>query len=183
MHAFDYVMTLMSFVYALAIAHLLTTACDIIGAWPRVRFSWLNVAWIFFSLFGVLAWWIGLWGMGDKWPMSQVAIFFLLAAILYMQARLVCLRVPEVGVVDMQTFHTREGRKYTTCYALLAGLTFVINLDYFGQEPEKNYAVAGMFFCALASTALRRQVVQIAAAIALSGLWFWYFSTLQSTLH
>ena len=62
MQAFDYVITLMSFVYALAIAHVLATAGDIIGAWSRVRFSWLNAAWMLFELLAILAWWIGLWG-------------------------------------------------------------------------------------------------------------------------
>src|SRR5262249_47744410 len=54
--AFDYVITLMSFVYALAIAHILATAGDIIGAWSRVKFSWLNAAWMLFQLFAILAW-------------------------------------------------------------------------------------------------------------------------------
>jgi len=99
MHAFDYVMTLMSFVYALAITHVLATVGDIIGAWPRVRFSWLNAAWMLFTLLGVLTWWIGMWGLRDShvWGMGTVTIFFLLAAILYLEIRLVCARVPMKG--------------------------------------------------------------------------------------
>jgi hypothetical protein len=182
-HAFDYVMTLMSFVYALAITHLLATTGDVIGAWSRVRFSWLNAAWMFFSLLGVLAWWIGLWGMGDRWSMAQVATFFLLAAVLYVQARLVCVRVAGDGIVDMQAFHSGEGVKYMACYALLTGLTIAVNLTFFGRIGlPKNYAVAGMFVCALAGTLFRRQIVQTAAAVVLAGLWLWYFSTLQGTL-
>jgi hypothetical protein len=53
---FGYVMTLMSFVYALAIAHLLATVGDIIAGWSRIRFSWLNAAWMVFALLAVLVW-------------------------------------------------------------------------------------------------------------------------------
>jgi hypothetical protein len=43
-HAFDYIITLLSFVYALAIAHLLATVAELVRARKRVRFSWLNAA-------------------------------------------------------------------------------------------------------------------------------------------
>jgi hypothetical protein len=185
-HAFDYVMTLMSFVYALAIAHLLATTGDIIGAWSRVRFSWLNAAWMLFSLLGVLAWWIGLWHAGDTWRMDQVAIFFVLAAILYVQARLVCARIPSEGEIDLVAFHAREGRKYMTGYAVLTVLTVAINLYYFGfeigREFEKNYAVTGMVLCSIAGIAFRQRAAQIAVVVALCGIWIWYFAGLQTAL-
>ena len=42
MRAFDFVMTLYSFVYALGVAQILATAGDMIRAGNRLRFSWLN---------------------------------------------------------------------------------------------------------------------------------------------
>jgi hypothetical protein len=39
MRAFDYVITLFAFVYALATAHLLTTAAELVRERARVRFS------------------------------------------------------------------------------------------------------------------------------------------------
>jgi hypothetical protein len=38
--AFEHVILLLSFVYALAIAHLLTTVAGLVRGWERVRFSW-----------------------------------------------------------------------------------------------------------------------------------------------
>ena len=189
MHAFDYVMTLMSFVYALAIAHLLATIGDIIGAWSRVRFSFINAAWMMFSLLGVIAWWVGLWDPDrtGAWQMGQLAVFFVLACILYLQMRLVCARIPLEGPVDLAAFHAQEGRKYLTGYAVLTAFTLAVNLIYFphaaGLEFEKNYAVAGMFAGAIVSTVfLQRRAVQIALVVAESGLWLWYFGTLQRAL-
>jgi hypothetical protein len=186
MGAFDYVMTLMSFVYALAITHLLATVGDIIGAWPRVRFSWLNAAWMLFSLLGILAWWLGLWHAGSTWRMDQIAIFFVLAAILYVQARLVCARIPSEGEVDLVAFHAQAGRRYMTSSAVLAALTVAINLYYFGfnvgHDFEKNYAVAGSFVCSVIGVVSPRRPIQVAVVIALCGLWIWYFSDLQTAL-
>jgi len=63
MGAFDFVITLLSFVYALAITHILATVGDIIRAGKRVRFSWLNAAWMLSTLLIVVAFWLGLWDM------------------------------------------------------------------------------------------------------------------------
>jgi hypothetical protein len=42
MRAFDFVMTLYSFVYALGVAHILAAVGELIRAGQRVRFSWLS---------------------------------------------------------------------------------------------------------------------------------------------
>lgn len=188
MHAFDYVMTLLSFVYALAIAHVLATLGDIIGAWKRVRFSWLNAAWMLYALFGVLAWWIGLWGwhQAGAWRMQDIAIFFVLAAILYLQTRLVCARIPEQGAIDLQAFHALEGKKYMGFYTALAAATVGVNVYYARQGVAdviaKNEAVLAMFGASLVGTLFANRWIQIAVATVLAGLWMWYFATLQGAL-
>src|SRR5665213_3324907 len=63
MRAFDYVIMLFAFVYALATAHLLTTVAELIRERARVRFSWVHAAWMSVGLFEILAWWIGMWNM------------------------------------------------------------------------------------------------------------------------
>lgn len=191
MHAFDYVMTLMSFVYALAIAHLLATVGDIIGAWSRVRFSWFNAAWMTFALFGVLAWWIGLWTLRaiPAWRMDAVGVFFLLAGVLYLEARLVCARIPAEGIVDLGAFHRREGRKYMAVWTALTVLTMAINIGYLGtltgnfaEVLAKNQAVLAMFVAGLTGTIFSDRRVQLGAVLLNSAAWAWYFGTLQGAL-
>jgi hypothetical protein len=58
MSAFEHVMSLISFVFALAIAHLLTSAIAIFRAQPRVRFSFTHAVWMVVSLLQVMAWWL-----------------------------------------------------------------------------------------------------------------------------
>jgi len=190
-HAFDYVITLMSFVYALAIAHVLATVGDIIRAWPRVRFSWLNAAWMLFELLAILAWWIGLWGArhAPAWAVSDIVELFVLATVLYLEARLVCMRVPTDGVVDMGRFHDEEGREYIIIYIVLAAATFVLNIQSRGgfnvnvaETIAKNYAVLAMLVLSSAGAIFRDRRVQIAVAIGLFATWIWYFGTLQAAL-
>jgi hypothetical protein len=46
MHAFDYILVLLSFVYAAAVTHVLSTAGEIITASKRIRLSWFNAGWM-----------------------------------------------------------------------------------------------------------------------------------------
>jgi hypothetical protein len=63
MRAFDFVMTLYSFVYALAVAQILSTVGDMIRAGKRLLFSWLNAAWMLNVLLAIVAWWLSLWDL------------------------------------------------------------------------------------------------------------------------
>ena len=63
MRAFDFVMTLYSFVYALAVAQILSTVGDMIRAGKRLRFSWLNAGWMLNILLTIVAWWLSLWDL------------------------------------------------------------------------------------------------------------------------
>ncbi len=191
MQAFDYVITLMSFVYALAIAHILATAGDIIGAWSRVKFSWLNAAWMLFQLFAILAWWIGLWGArhAPAWSMANIAELFVLAAVLYLEARIVCIRVPMEGAVDMVRFHHQEGRKYIIIYTVLAAATVALNIQArsgyrvdIADTIAKNHAVLSMFVLSVAGAIFTGRRVQSVVAIGLLAMWIWYFGTLQGAL-
>jgi len=189
--AFDYVITLMSFVYALAIAHVLATAGDIIGAWSRVRFSWLNAAWMLFELLAILAWWIGLWGArhAPTWNIANIAELFVLAIILYLEARVICIRVPLDGVVDMQRFHDEESRKYIVIYVVLAAATVGLNIQARGgyqvdvaDTIAKNNAVLAMLVLSVAGSIFSSRRGQAAIAIGLFVTWIWYFGTLQGAL-
>ena len=55
MRAFDFVITLYSFVYALAVAQILSTVGDMIRAGKRLRFSWINAGWMLNVLLAIVA--------------------------------------------------------------------------------------------------------------------------------
>jgi hypothetical protein len=186
MQTFDYVMTLMSFVYALAIAHLLATVGDIIAGWSRVRFSWLNAVWMVFSLLAVLVWWMGMWGLRDAraWNMGTVSVFFALAAILYLEARLVCPRIAHEGQIDLEAFHKEEGWKYMTGFAVITAATILVNVFYFGRGRFTDFtgticAVLIQCLASIIGALFTARWVQIGVALVIATVWAWYFYAVQ----
>src|SRR6266571_1236991 len=114
MHAFDFILVLFSFVYAAAVTHVLSTAGTIIIASKRIRLLWFNAGWMLVALLFTCAWWIGLWDLHvvRSWDIGSIAFYFSIAAGIYVNARLVSPRIPETGEIDLQRFHSEEGRKY-----------------------------------------------------------------------
>jgi hypothetical protein len=110
-HAYEFILLLLSFVYAAAITHLLSTAGEIIIASKRIRFSWFNSGWMLAALLFTCAWWIGLWDLHtmETWDIGSIAFYFSIAAGIYLQARLVSPRIPEKGDIVLQQFHREEG--------------------------------------------------------------------------
>jgi len=189
-HAYEFILILYSFVCAAAITHILAVAGEIIIASKRVRFSWFNAGWMCAALLFTCAWWIGLWDLHtvDVWSVGSIAFYFLVAAGIYLNARLVSPRTPEKGDIDLRAFHADEGRKYLIAYTLLSVVTIITNagLGQGGsavQWPAQNMVIVPMTVATgLAAIFIRRPLVQ-AAAVAIQILgWIWYFARLQSAL-
>ncbi len=189
MRAFDYVITLFAFVYALATAHLLTTVAEMVRGRARVRFSWTNAAWMLVCLFEILAWWIGMWDMRalPSWSVAMIAFLFVMATLIYVQVRLTCPNIPAEGEIDLREFHRRNGREYIALFAVIAALTIVVNVVFGDMTSvremiEQNIVVAPMFVVAVAAAISFRPWVQTLAAAAEIVLWLIYFATLQGAL-
>jgi hypothetical protein len=75
---FEHVTILLSFVYALAVSHLLTSATELMWARDRVRVSWLQVVWMLNALLILFENWIGIWGLSalKQWDVAEVTIWF-----------------------------------------------------------------------------------------------------------
>ncbi|HEY2395913.1 MAG TPA: hypothetical protein VGH81_08060 [Rudaea sp.] len=190
MHAYDFILILFSFVYAAAVTHVLSTAGEMIIASRRLRFSWLNAGWMSAALLFTCAWWIGLWDLHTMktWDVGSIALYFSVAAGIYLQARLVSPRIPEKGEIDLQAFHAEEGRKYLVAYAVLSWVTVAINaapgqVGGVSQWPAQNVVIVPMALAtSVAAIVIKRAWVQsLALAIQIAG-WLWYFARLQSAL-
>ena len=105
------------------------TAGEIIIASKRIRLSWFNAGWMLAALPFTCAWWIGLWDLHavTTWDIGSIAFYFSVAAGIYLNARLVSPRIPERDEIDLQRFHSEEGRKYLTAYTILGVVTVVAN--------------------------------------------------------
>jgi hypothetical protein len=190
MHAYEFVLLFYSFVYAAAITHILSVAGEIIIASKRVRLSWLNAGWMGSALLFACAWWIGLWDLHtvEVWSVGAIAFYFLVAAGIYLNARLVSPRIPERGEIDLRAFHVEEGRKYLVAYTILSVVTVVTNagLGQGGsavQWPAQNLVIIPMTVATgIAAIFIRTTGVQVVAVVIQLLGWLWYFGKLQSAL-
>jgi len=189
MGAFEHVISLLSFVYALAIAHLLMTGARIIGAWERVRFSWFHAYWMLNALLVLVVDWVGYWDMHGipKWSMVSIAVVMVQSCTDYMQAALVCPEIPAEGEIDLRDFHATRARRYIGAFAATTIMALVTN-SYFGgtynskQVIAENAVVLPLIAIALVATILRRRWVDIVAPILLLVLWAYYLVDLQNAL-
>ncbi|HVU29104.1 MAG TPA: hypothetical protein VHE36_01775 [Sphingomicrobium sp.] len=187
MRAFDFVITLYSFVYALGVAQILGSVGDIMRAGSRVRFSWLNAGWMLNVLLAIVAWWISLWDLraAASWTMGTVLIFFVVASLLYLLARLVSAPVPAEGTVDLNAYHHEEVRKYAGLFTLEVALT-MLTIHLYGAGTQnwvgENAANWPTIAASLAATISRNRWVQAGAILVILLVWTWYFATLQSAL-
>ena len=190
MRAFDFILVLFSFVYAAAITHVLSTAGEIIIAAKRIRLSWFNAGWMLGSLLFTCAWWIGLWDLHTRrsWDIGSISFFFSMAAGIYLFARMVSPRIPEKGEIDLQEFHTEEGRKYLIVYTILSALTVVTNAmlgqaNGISQWIQQNAAIAPMTLATVvAAILIKRSWIQSLALVIQIGGWIWYYIGLQTPI-
>jgi hypothetical protein len=188
MRAFDFVMTLYSFVYALGVAQILSTVGDVIRAGKRVRFSWLNAGWMLNVLLAIVAWWLSLWDLKAEaaWPLPTVLVFFGVACLLYVLARMVSAQIPAEGPVDLQRYHLEEGRKYAGLFAVECALT-VGTVFLYGSSSQNwlssNLATLPMMVASIAAACTNNRWVQSTAIIVIILMWGWYFATLQAALN
>jgi hypothetical protein len=187
MRAFDFVMTLYSFVYALGVAQILSTVGDMIRAGKRLRFSWLNAGWMLNVLLAIVAWWLSLWDLRSdtRWPMATVLVFFAVACLLYVLARMVSAPIPEEGPVDLKRYHREEGRKYAGLFAVECMFT-IGTVFLYGSATQNwnatNLATVPTLVASVAAALTNNRWVQSAALLVIMLLWLWYFATLQGAL-
>jgi hypothetical protein len=189
MGAFEHIISLLSFVYALAIAHLLTTAARLIGSRERVRFSWLHAYWMLNALIVLVVDWISYWDMHAVPALTIVNILLWLAQAFldYGQAALVCPEIPADGTIDLAKFHETHSRRYIAAFAATSIMALIDNF-YFGESYHvgefimQNIAVIPLIAIALAATIFRNHRVQITAPFLLSAIWIYYLIALQSAL-
>ena len=190
MRAYDFILILFSFVYAAAVTHVLSTVGEIIIASKRLRLSWLNAGWMLAALLFTCAWWIGLWDLHVLriWSVGSIAFYFAIAAGIYLQARLVSPRIPEKGELDLQAFHSGEGRKYLVAYAFLSWVTVAANAvlghaNGILQWSAQNMVIVPMALAtSVAAIFIKQTWIQCLAPAVQLGGWILYFAFLQSAL-
>jgi len=189
MGAFDHIVLLLSFVYALAMAHLLSTTALIIRESAHVRFSGLHAFWMLNAVAVIMANWIGFWDMRGmpSWDVASIFFTFLTSFTNYLQAALVCPEVKPGEPLDLVDFAARQRTRYVgvaLASVLMAGLGNAVYGAIWGNLTldVENLAVVPMLAAVVAALIWRQRQVQWAAAGVMTVSWIVYFADMQPAL-
>lgn len=109
MAAFDHLILLLSFVYALALTHVLSRVAGLLFARGRVRFSGLLPVWMASSVLMVFVNWLSLWdarGM-QTWSLYSIVLQFVFATANYFFCAMAAPDYPAEGVIDLEAMYAQ----------------------------------------------------------------------------
>src|SRR6266849_5333401 len=132
MSAFEHVTALLSFVYALALTHLLARIAELIVARERVRFSGLLALGMVNAVLMVFVNWLSLWDLRSvtNWDLASIAIQFLFAVSVYVICALVGPKMPDDGTIDLEDFFWRQRTYFYGALIVCLVLSLLANLDF-----------------------------------------------------
>ena len=132
MSAFEHVTALLSFVYALALTHLLARIAELIVARERVRFSGLLALGMVNAVLLVFVNWLSLWDLRSitNWDLASIAIQFLFAVSVYVICALVGPKMPDDGTIDLDDFFWRQRTYFYGAIIVCLILALLANLDF-----------------------------------------------------
>ena len=132
MSAFEHVTALLSFVYALALTHLLARIAELVVARQRVRFSGLLALGMVNAVLMVFVNWLSLWDLRSvtSWDIASIAIQFLFAISVYVICALVGPRTPDQGQIDLEDFFWHQRPYFYAALVICLLLALLANLDF-----------------------------------------------------
>lgn len=124
MGSFDFVLILLSFVYALALGHVLSRVGGLLVARERVRFSGLLALAIVNAVAQVYIDWLAMWDFRSlgAWDLYTTTLFFMSSLLLFLMCAAVSPEAPADQRVDMEAFYWKNYRLF---YGLYLGLLVV----------------------------------------------------------
>ena len=132
MTAFEHVTALLSFVYALAVTHLLARVAELIVARARVKFSGLLTLGMVNAVVLVFANWLSLWDLRSikTWDLVSIVVQFLFAIVIFIICALVGPKVPDEGRIDLDDFFWRQRPYFYGAIVACVLLSLIANLAY-----------------------------------------------------
>jgi hypothetical protein len=137
MSAFDYILLLLSFVFALALAHLLSRVGELMMARRRVRFSGLQALVIINAIVQVYLAWLTMWDTRSvrAWDLLTITIFFVFAIGNYFVCVAASPEIPAEGAIDMEASYWNNRRLFYGVMILLSVVSLATNFAFL-QTPD-----------------------------------------------
>jgi hypothetical protein len=122
---FEHVTILLSIIFALAMAHILSSATELVWERRQVRFSGLHALWMVTAMLGLLAYWLAIWDLNNvrRWTGLELVLQFLPAIVQYFACSLLSIRREGDGVIDMNAFYERQRPAIFAAFSLMTVLS------------------------------------------------------------
>lgn len=167
MNPFEFVILFFSFIYTLALTHLLFAWTRMIRHRRQLTFSWPHLLWMLAALISLADNWISLWDFrGEKsLALGPLAGVFLFVVIVYFQCALVSPDFEGGETYDMRRFHEREGPTYIAAMLAMGVASIAIN-QFAGMEMgvvnwlNENGLVFAMLVPPIAALTVKRPWMQ-----------------------
>jgi len=171
---FEHVQLLLSFVYALALTHILASATELVLARDRVRFSGIHALWMVTAVFLLVSNWMALYAISriQDWSVPQVALLFATAVAQYFTCSLVSPRVVHAHETDMAAFHERHRGVISISFASLSLMAIALNLTEAGPSPAPRWWITTALLLGTIALALTSGLAASAALRRVSGVAF-----------
>ena len=130
MSPYEFIIAFLSFIYALALTHLLLAAARMIRHRRRIRFSGPHILWMIVALLSLIGNWLSLWDFHRQKTVSlaTIGLAVLFAILLYMVCALLSPDFEDAEDYDLRRFHEREGPTYIGARLLLGILSLALNV-------------------------------------------------------
>ena len=179
MSPFDYVLSLVSFIYALALTHLLTAAARMVRHRRQIVFSWPHALWMAMIFIDLVINWLTFWDAHNLKviDLAATAAVMVTATSNYFVVALVTPEFERDEDYDLVRFQARQGRAYLTALLVFGLVAFAGNATspMLGlQWSEQNVLVGATFVPVLAALFIRRPLVQVLAPLVELAFVIWY---------
>lgn len=130
MGPFEFIIAFLSFIYALALTHLLLAAARMIRHRGRIRFSGPHILWMLVALLSLTGNWLALWDFHMQRTLSLPTILLgvLFAILNYLLCALISPDFEDDEDYDLVRFHERQGPTYIGARLVLALVAIAVNL-------------------------------------------------------
>jgi hypothetical protein len=189
MSAFEHVTALLSFVYALALTHLLARIAELVVARERVRFSGLLALGMANAVMMVFTNWLSLWDLRSvtSWDLASVAVQFLFAVSVYIICALIGPKMPDDGPIDLGDFFWRQHRYFYGAVGACVLLALLANLDFLKTSNtalfiKENLASLPMLIPVVLALVSRARWAQWVAGLLLLAMLIGFTILFSSTL-
>jgi hypothetical protein len=171
---FEFIILFLSFIYTLALTHLLFAWTRMIRHRRQLVLSWPHLLWMLAAFSNLGANWLSLWDLRGLRSLSifTITAMFLLVIINYFVCALVSPDFEGGETYDMKHFHECEGPTYIVSFLALIIASILINI-FAGAAlnvtnwSDENALVITMLIPPIAALLVRREWMQLLAPLVL----------------